>query len=298
MADNENTNQPQEEDKVVVTGRPARFSLDEARSELKLNGILPTNRFIVIFSLPAGIKEMADYQSLTENGEGYNHADSDNFLSLRCEGVQIPGVNFFTNDEIRRYGIGQTEKRPYIPTFNAITLLFNVDRNAKVINFFNKWTNGIINYNTDFGMNPAAGKKYKPYLLKYRDHFMSPTVRIWVYDESNLNSFGIKLYEAYPQQTGDINLNWGNNNDMMRYSVLLQFSHMTMQFSNRDALVRKERFGTTPKSASEVLNDSIAENKKPDLLNRIFDITGKMVHGEIYSGAERIISKSFDSIFK
>jgi hypothetical protein len=127
---------------------------------------------------------------------------------------------------------------------------------------------------------------------------MSPTVRIWVYDESNLNSFGIKLYEAYPQQTGDINLNWGNNNDMMRYSVLLQFSHMTMQFSNNDALARKERFGTTPKSASEVLNDSIAENKKPDLLNRIVDITGKMVSGEIYSGAERIISKSFDSIFK
>lgn len=292
------TDQPQEEnDRVVVTGRPARFSLDEARSELKLNGVLQTNRFVVIFSLPAGIKEMAEYQSLNEDGSGENHADSDNFLSLRCDAIQIPGVNFFTYDDVRRYGFGQIEKRPYLPTFSAIDFRFVVDRNAKVLNFFNKWTNGIINYNTDLGMSPA-GKKYKPYLLKYRDHFMAPTIRIWVFDETNLNCFAVKLYDAFPQKTSDIDMSWGSDNQAMQFVVTMQYSHMTMQFLKTDSETRTERFGTSPKSSSEVINASILENKKPDLLNNIFDITGKMVKGEIYSGAERTISKAFDSIFK
>ena len=291
--------QPAEDttDRVTVSGRASRFSLDEARTELKLNGILQPNRFIVIFSLPKGIKEMADYTAI-KNAQYLqdNHADSDNFLSLRCESVQIPGVNFFTNDEVRRYGFGQIERRPYLPTFNPLTLQFVVDRNAKVIDFFNKWTNGIVNYNTDFGMSPGS-KKYKPYLLKYRDQFMSPTMRIWIYDETNLTSFGVKLYDAYPLTTGNIDLNWGQSNEAMKYSVVMQYSHMSMQFSRNDAEARA-KFGTTPKSSSEVLDDVIAENKQPDLMNSIFDITGKMIEGEIYSGAERVITKAFDRIFK
>ena len=291
-----------QEDRVVVTGRESRFGIAEARSELKLNGILQPNRFIVILSLPPGIKALADYTAI-KDGDYIkdNHPDSDNFISLRCENVQIPGVNFFTNDDIRRYGIGQIEKRPYLPTFNPVRLQLVVDRNAKVLSFFNNWTNGIVNYNTDLGMSPA-GKQYKPYLLKYRDQFMAPTIRIWIYDQTNLTSFGIKLYDAYPLQTSDIDLNWGNDNEAMRFSVVMQYSHMSMQFSNANGEAfdkeARERFGIVPKDSSEIVDDSMLEYKKPSLLNNIFDTTGKMIQGAIYSGAERTIVKAFDKIFK
>ena len=44
-------------------------------------------------------------------------------LVMRCESVVIPGVNFFTSDNIRRYGYGPIERRPYLPQFkNAFHL--------------------------------------------------------------------------------------------------------------------------------------------------------------------------------
>jgi hypothetical protein len=288
-------------DRVVVTGRPSRFGIDEARAELNLNGILQSNRFIVMLSLPPGVDGLAEYSAI--NDPEYvkdNHLDADNFISLRCENVQIPGVNFFTNDDVRRYGIGQIEKRPYLPTFNPIRLQFVVDRNAKVLSFFNTWTNAIVNYNTDLGFSPR-GRKYKPYLLTYRDTYMSPTIRIWIYDQTNLNAFGIKLYDAFPIQTADIDLSWGNDNEAMRYSVVMQYSHMSMQFTSMGKILdaeAKERYGISPKSSSDIIDAGLLEYKKPDLLSSILDTTGKLIQGEIYSGAERQISKAFDRIFK
>lgn len=293
-------------DRIVVTGnqRGGRFGINEFRSEINLNGILQPNRFLVVFSMPRGLRTLE--QEFGKPATDGMYADGQDFLIMRCESAVIPGVNFFTNDDIRRYGIGQIEKRPYLPTFNPIRLQFVVDRNARVIKFFEDWCNGIVNYNTDLGMSPAQtfngeGVK-KPYLLKYKDAFISPTVRIWVYNPHSIQTLGVKLYDAYPLATSDIDLNWGDENSAMKYSVVLQFTHKSMQFTNHNGdpfeFSALERFGITPKSDSEVIDDSLNEYKNPSLLGSIFKQTEQIIQGEIYSGAERAITKAFDKIFK
>jgi len=285
--------QAAEESEVIVTApsKPkGRFDISEFRSEIKLNGVLQNNRFVMIMSMPKNVKKLDPYIENTRR----NTVDNDNFITLRCDAVTIPGVNFFTNDNIRRYGFGQIEKRPYLPTFNPITLSFIVDKNARVLNFFNDWANSIVYHDTDFGVSsPSLDYSTKPYLLRYSDDFMSKIIRVWVYDHSNAMSFGIKLYDCFPLTTSDIDLDWGSQNQIINMKVVMQFSHMSMQFVNH-----AEGDPSSPKGSSEVYDDSINQNKRPSLINSILDQTGKLVQGEIYSGAERYINKTFDKIFK
>lgn len=282
----------------------SRFDISEFRSEIKLNGVLQNNRFVMVMAMPKGIDKLSKYSAVSAENNDNNSkrktlVDNDNFITLRCDTVTVPGVNFFTNDNIRRYGFGQIEKRPYLPTFNPITLSFIVDRNAKVISFFNDWANNIVDHDTDFGVSPAGvtgvnnGYNSRPYLLRYSDDFMSKVIRVWVYDHSNAVSFGIKLYDCFPLTTSDIDLDWGSQNQIINMKVVMQFSHMSMQFVNH-----VEGDPSSPKGSSEVYDDSINENKRPSLINSILDQTGKLVQGEIYSGAERYINKTFDKIFK
>lgn len=297
------TNPEEEQDVVTINGgRSGKFGINEFRSEINLNGILQTNRFLVMISMPPGLRELSkEFGGPNEFGDRYT--DADDFLIMRCESVVIPGVQFATEDNIRRHGIGQIEKRPYLPVFNPVRLQFIVDRNAKVIKFFHDWTNAIVGYNTDLGMSPKPDSGVrKPYLLRYPDNYMSPTIRIWVYNPHNIQSFGAKLYTAYPIITSDINLNWGSENEAMKFDVVMQYTHMSQQFKTDNGEEFEpeamERFGITAKSREEVFNDSLNEYKKPSLLDSIYSQTEQIIQGEIYSSAERQITKAFDRIFK
>jgi hypothetical protein len=298
------TQAPAEEgDRVIVTAgsRTGKFGINEFRSEINLNGVLQTNRFLVIISMPKGLRALTKEFGSFGNDKFYT--DVDDFLIMRCESAQIPGVQFLTQDDIRRHGIGQFEKRPYLPIFNPVRLQFIVDRNAKVVKFFHDWTNAIVGYNTDLGMSPNKDSGLrKPYLLTYPDNYMSPTVRIWVYNPHNIQSFGAKLYTAYPLITSDTDLNWGSENEMMKLSVNMQFTHMSQQFKKDNGEVFEadalEAFGITAKSNEEVFEDSLGEYNKPSVLGSIYNQTEKIIQGEIYSGVERNITKIFDRIFK
>lgn len=275
-----------------------RFDISEFRSEIKLNGVIQTNRFVLIMAMPKGVPGLEKYAQQPKSTDPIYQNErtlttNDSFVTLRCESAIVPGVHFFTNDNVRRYGFGQIEKRPYLPTFSPLKLNFIVDRSARVIEFFNKWANSIVYHDTNFGVSPFAQASQRPYLLKYSDDYMSKIIRLWVYDQSNQTSFGVKLHDCYPLTISDIDVDWGAENQLMRLSVLMQYSHMSTQFVYHDGSK-----SDSPKSATEVYNDSLNENKTPSLFEGILDHTGKLVQGEIYSGAERYINKAFDRIFK
>lgn len=270
-----------ESDRVVVSARRKRFSINEFRSEIEQNGILQTNRFIVMISLPPGLKSLNREFGNAKNIDAATYNEMDNFLVLRCDSVVLPGVFFYTNDGIMRHGIGQMEKRPYLPTFNPVKLDFIVDKNARVVKFFNDWTNSIVPYNTDFGLSPNKTTEInKPYLLNYPDNYMSPTIRIWVYNQQNEQAFGAKLYTCFPLNTTDMDLSWGSDNTAMRFSVTMQYTHMSQQFVEVES------------------NGSLKSNEEKGLLDNIFNQTGKVIQDTIYTGTERIIVKAFDRFFK
>lgn len=214
----------QNPDEIIVPNRGG-FQINNFRAELNHNGVMRNNRFLMFFTPPKNMKNepIEVDQSL---------------LTLRCETVTVPGVNFFTNDNHRRYGLGQTERRPFIAQFNPITITFLVDRNARVVNYFNTWTNRIVGYDRLNGNFTKNDRNFRPYQLDYKDNYIAPNVIIWIYDENGIEDkskqMGVRLNDVYPLATSDMNFSWADVDGLVRYNVTLQYTDMTLIFPHTD----------------------------------------------------------------
>lgn len=283
----EPTQAPNEQiDEIVVTANripAAGFDIGQFRAELYLNGILKNNRFLLYFMPPASMNNWyatsnstgnLDPESLEEDrAEGKNDV---RFLTTRCDAATIPGVNFFTTDNIRRYGYGQLERRPYLPTFNPITISFVVDRNAAVIKYFTEWQQRIVNYDRT-GVSGIRNPN-TPYFLSYKDDYICERMQIYLYDEKTQKVVTVNLHEVYPLSSTDLNLTWDEASGPLRFSVTLQYTDFAIEFAKGPGL-----------TGTEIVQAGNRLSKRPSLGSKI----GDMVEGAIYSGVEKVFKKIF-----
>lgn len=248
---------------ISELGTSAGFNISQFRAEMAGRGVLQSTRFLVFFTPPAIMRQ---------NG---NRLDS-RFLTLRCEDINVPGVNFFTAENIRRHGFGEVERRPYLPQFNPVTMGFVVDRNADVVNYFDNWTNSIINYNR---RDSNEKQKNKPYMLNYKDKYICPQMDICLYDEFYRLKARCTLLDAYPQTTSDIGMNWGATDTAAKYSVTMQYTDMVMDFENRT--VRDVR----------TVTDIIGKITKIPSMNEVITSIAGKIEGRIVGYEELILNQ-------
>lgn len=189
-----------------------RFDISEFRSEIHTKGVLQNNRFVCVFSVPKKLKE--------------KYKGGEDFLTLRCETVTIPGQNFFTQD-VKRYGYGQIERKPYLPAFNPMKMVFVADRSAKIIKFFEDWAQSMVNHNVD-----VANNEDKSYLVGYKEDYICPVLQIFVYDENNKLVFNTQAFDCFPITISEYDVSWTSQNDLIRLSVSMQFVHSKKEFYN------------------------------------------------------------------
>jgi len=206
-----------------------RFGISNFRSEIQKNGVLQNNRFVCTFAVPKGLQKS---NSLPTDF----YKDNIDDITLRCETVTIPGQNFFTQD-VKRYGYGQIEKKPYLPTFNPMRLVFLVDRKANIIRFFNDWVNLIVPHNVETPSSFTAVEERrslqdKLYLVGYKDQYISPVLRINVYDEFDKKVMECKAFDCFPITVSDFDTSWSSQNDPIRLTVTMQFLHTNKVFYN------------------------------------------------------------------
>jgi hypothetical protein len=237
---------PSEEqtDTIVATGKPFRFGISNFRSEITKNGILQNNKFVCLFAIPKGLQEKYKIASL--NSDSYR--DNLDDITLRCETVTVPGQNFFTQD-VKRYGYGQIEKKPYLPTFNPMRMVFLVDRQASIIKFFNDWVNLIIPHNvetptkfTDLSddVDQRRALQDKLYLVGYKDEYICPVLRINVYNEYNQKAMECKVFDCFPLTVSDFDTSWSSQNDPIRLTVTMQFVHSSKEFYDSEENLIKD----------------------------------------------------------
>lgn len=273
--------------KAEAQAKAARsgFSINEFRSELNVNGVLRSHSFTMVMRPPKMFATNDQFKDVFGDetfGDPIKNPDLRN-LVMRCESIVVPGVNFFTSDNIRRYGYGPIERRPYLPQFNPITATFVVDRAAEVIRFFHLWNNGIMNHDVFAGgFNGSPNSVSKPYFLRYKDDYICPQLTIFVYDEKFQQSFVVKLRDAYPLTTTDISMSWGLTDDVIRYSVTFMYTDMAIDFKSK---------GT---GGGKILEsaESVPEFKAG---KGIIDKIKNLVNGKIYSAQEKITNKILNS---
>ena len=248
--------QTYELDEVIVQGtrRGSGFSLSTFLTEISTKTLLDTSRHLMLFTLPKGLVGHYDSNSVKQ-------------VALRCDTSTLPGISFAETEEIRRFGVGPTEKHPYLPVFGAISASYIVDGSGAIHSFFYDWMSYIIGFDSSQGMSAVNGFGWAPYEVAYKDDYRS-TVTIFVYNELNDKIIELTLNSAYPIAINPVPLSWGNSDQFMKLDVTWDYMDWSMKYHSPESDPGDIREGPQP------LNRDI--NRQEPLLNRFARLTGSL----------------------
>lgn len=190
------------------------FNVGNILAELARAGLQRTNKYVV---------QVPVCNALT--AAGGNYMDTGRALEFYAERATLPGVGLLTND-VRRYGYGVTEKKPFAPAFADCPFLFRADARDRIHDFFRSWIAVTIPFSPAVsGMQANTSQvplpNQRPFEVSYkRDYAVDVTVV--AFDDSGEPTTRIVLREAYPIMVGDVPLAWGDK-DYVRYPVTLTF---------------------------------------------------------------------------
>jgi hypothetical protein len=157
-------------------------------------------------------------------------------LTFLCESANLPGVSLATS-EIRRYGYGPVERKPYAPIFVDTTMTFFADASGIVQKFFYKWMNGIVKFDElPFGpIGQIGAYPLAPFEVNYKDQYKAD-ILITTVDEANNDIVNVRFRDAYPIFMGDINLGWGDTDSISRLPITFTYFNWKIEKININQL--------------------------------------------------------------
>ena len=204
------------------------FNVNRIKFNTAAFGYAKRNKFEVFVQTP----QMFRGGTLNINGFESNLNSLNNMMRYRIEQVKAPGASLLSSD-VRRYGIGTTQKMPYSAQFSDTTLTIVVDRRTALWDFWYNWVNTIYNFNGQEpnGNNINAGSRTPTYTTRYKEDYAT-TIMIVIYDDFGNRVKTINLYDAFPSSVGETNLNWGDSQNLLRLSVSITYSTYTIEGSS------------------------------------------------------------------
>jgi len=202
--------------------RNTTFSIPDFTATLNaVNGLLRNNKYICRVNAPAILIGSQDAQ----------------IVEFLCDSSSIPAVALATAD-IRRYGYGAVEKKPYAPLFTDVNMTFMMDGMSKTYNFLYDWISLIINYRFTNDQDAAGGitsttgilPNQHPYELAYKDDYAT-TIQLMLFDPTapDVPNLQVNLRDAYPTFLGDLPLNWASTDPYIKIPVTFTFMDWYVQ---------------------------------------------------------------------
>lgn len=199
------------------------FDISAFQSEINQLGILKPSHFTVQFPVPNGLQGLTDaFQQLPISGN-QSAVDTSRRVSMLVESAPMPGVALATH-EVRRYGVGHFERKPYVPIFTDINMVFRSDMNGAVWHFLRSWMRLAVNYEARQGFSSASGVKPNQYTgdVAYKmDYAVDMTVTSYRGDGEAASQ--VVLREAYPIFVAEVPLSWAAVNDYIRIPVTISY---------------------------------------------------------------------------
>lgn len=204
------------------------FNVNKVKYNTAAFGNLKQNKFEVFVQTPP----MFRGKFLNVNGFETSVNSLNSVLRYRIEQVRVPGASLLSSD-VRRYGIGTTQKMPYSAQFFDTTFSILVDRRTALWDFWYNWVNAIFNFNGQEpnGNNIDVGPRTPTYTTKYKEDYAT-TMMIVIYDDFGNRVKTINLYDAFPSSIREINLAWNDNQNLLRLSVSITYSTYTIEGSS------------------------------------------------------------------
>jgi hypothetical protein len=200
----------------MIEGQQRGASLSNSvASEIRKNGVArPTYAYSQIV-LPQTLAASVDTRDV--GAEGHK------FLTYRNDSFSVPGISVATT-EVRRYGYGPTEKKPYGINYQDVTFNYILDASSNQHKFFYNWIDAIVNHSDPAEYGHHGGQQHRaarPYEVKYKEDYAAQII-IRYFDESfdkGATPTIAQLVDAYPTFIGDIQYNWANTDQLIRLPI-------------------------------------------------------------------------------
>ena len=218
------------------------FNISDFRSSMNNAGVLRSHSYMIMINPPPSLRE-------------YDTAQ----LTLRCDSVNMPGINFMTQDGIYRYGYGPAEVMPYNVMFTPVTMSLMVDRAASQYTFFNLWMNSIFDMNLQGGILGGSGDS-SPYEVAYKKDY-AVTMNMFVYNETADKVIELTFQEAYPLLMQDTPLAWGEQQNIIRLQISMAYK--TFYMKTIEGFSTASGGSTVPPVVREAFNQGRQQQKGP-----------------------------------
>lgn len=185
------------------------------------------------FNINEMLGTISDVNGLTRSAKFFceiyppSNVGIDRSIYFLCENAMLPGLGLQT-EEVKMFGYGTAEKRPYGIAFNDVPVTFLSDANGKVFKFFHKWLQSIYNFNGSTNPNATSTSGLPSGSFEYPNSYYG-TVQISHFDEASNEVITFKLNEAYPISVGDIQVDWGMSDQIMRIPVSFAYTYWDAQ---------------------------------------------------------------------
>lgn len=191
----------------------------------KYQGLARTNHFYVSVPTPPVVATLGGSERLTSRE-----------IPFLCESASLPGVSLATS-EVRRYGSGVIEKKPYAPIFTDQAFTFYGDNTGAVHKFFYSWLNGIVKYDERIPVGRMGKNNAFPFEVEYKTEY-AVDITITCINEADQTISEVVLQDAYPIFLGDVSLSWSENDSFVKFPVTFTYYNWKLTTMNVNAAIR------------------------------------------------------------
>lgn len=132
---------------------------------------------------------------------------STNDLKFFCQAVTVPGINFELT-QYRSKGVGFPEFMPVSAAPDTLNCTFMLDNDHRIVTFFHRWANSIINIGGSAGANAS---KLDSREINYKSNYTtSLSIKHFsIHDHSKFYKYDFE--GVFPSQLGSQTLSWADS---------------------------------------------------------------------------------------
>lgn len=171
--------------------------LNDFIAQVKKEGLMRTNRYIVLMTMPTGMRSSVSMRKVL----------------LLCDSINVPGVTISTT-AARTYG--EIREMPYEKIFAPANMSFYVDNKMEVKKIFDEWQAIIQDPET---RNHGYYKDY------------TTDIKITILDSYDNARYQVTLFDAYLKDLGSIQMS-NESREVMKLNVTMQYKYWKSEEAN------------------------------------------------------------------
>ncbi len=217
------------------------YSMSSIKSKLLRPAL--TSHFICAFNTPTNLSGIGeDLQTWLKQkdkaglaGIQYNSDDVE-LLQISCSEASLPGSSLITNQIDNDY-YGVTERHAYRRQYDdRVDFTFYVDRDYKIIKFFEGWISYIVNERIKAGDSPGEDQRNFNYRVRFPDSYQTDNLYITKF-ERDINtpnpgpSLTYRFIRAYPISINSMPVSY-ESSDLLKCTVSFTYSRYIVNRTN------------------------------------------------------------------